>query len=232
MKATLLLVPGILNDERLWDAVAPQLESLADVRRAPAPSQDSIAAMADAAWRLLDDLPADAPVVLGGFSLGGYVAIEMLSRPARAVRGVALMSTSGRPESPEAHAAREKSIAAMRKDFSRVLDGILQFGTHEATRGLLLELKDMMLRVGAETAIRQNRAAQGRGDHRAMLAKLDLPVTVVCGRQDRITPPALSEELAALVPGARLQWVDGCGHMLPAERPDALADALRPLLIR
>jgi pimeloyl-ACP methyl ester carboxylesterase len=52
----------------------------------------------------------------------------------------------------------------------------------------------------------------------------------VCGRQDRITPPALSEELAALVPGARLHLVDGSGHMLPAERPDAVAAALRALL--
>ena len=129
----------------------------------------------------------------------------------------------------EARAAREKTIAAMGKDFARVVDGILQFATHEP--GVDLQgLRQMMLGVGADTAIRKNRATMARGDHRAALAKLDLPVAVLCGRQDRVTPPALAEELAALVPGARLQLVEGCGHMLPAERPASLVAALRPLL--
>jgi len=229
MRTTLLLVPGILNDASLWDEVAAQLQPLAEVRRVPVLTQETIPAMADAAWQLLADLPAAAPVVLAGFSLGGYVAIEMLARPARPLRAVALISTSARPESAEARAAREKTIAAMRKDFARVVDGILQFATHEP--GVDLQgLRQMMLGVGADTAIRQNRATMLRGDHRAALAKLDLPVAVLCGRQDRVTPPPLAEELAALVPGARLQLVDGCGHMLPAERPASLAAALRPLL--
>ncbi|HSV82952.1 MAG TPA: alpha/beta fold hydrolase [Ramlibacter sp.] len=230
MKMTLLLVPGILNDASLWDEVAAQLQPLAEVRRLPVLTQETIPAMADAAWQLLADLPEKAPVVLAGFSLGGYVAIEMLARPARPLRAAALVSTSARPEAPESRAAREKTIVAMQKDFARVVDGILQFGTHEPGAELLQRLKQMMLGVGADTAIRQNRATMARGDHRAALAKLDLPVAVLCGRQDRITPPALAEELAALVPGARLQWVEGCGHMLPVEQPASLAAALRPLL--
>jgi pimeloyl-ACP methyl ester carboxylesterase len=230
MKPTLLLVPGILNDGTIWDEVASRVVDLADVRRVDVLTQDSLPAMARAAWQLVADLPPDAPLVLAGFSLGGYVVLEMLAHPARPVRAAALVSSSPRPESPEAAAAREKTIAAMGRDFGKVVDGILSFGTHEAAPALLERLKAMMLRVGADTAVRQNRATMGRGDHRDALARLQLPVAVVCGRQDRITPPALSEELAALVPGARLHLVDGSGHMLPAERPDAVAAALRVLL--
>ncbi|RYY90737.1 MAG: alpha/beta fold hydrolase, partial [Comamonadaceae bacterium] len=174
--------------------------------------------------------PHDTPVVLAGFSLGGYVAIEMLATPQRPLHAAALVSTSARPESAEAAAAREKTIAALRKNVERVVDGIVQFGTHEPSPERAAALKAMMLRVGADTAIRQNRAVMGRGDHRAALARLALPVAVLCGAQDRITPPALSRELADLVPGAQLTLVEGCGHMLPCENAAAVAQAIRALL--
>lgn len=229
MTPVLLLVPGILNDAQVWADVADDLRGVADVRIA-APVQESIASMAAAAWALLDDVPHDTPAVLAGFSLGGYVAIEMLATPQRPLHAAALVSTSARPESAEAAAAREKTIAALRKNVERVVDGIVQFGTHEPSPERAAALKAMMLRVGADTAIRQNRAVMGRGDHRAALARLALPVAVLCGAQDRITPPALSRELADLVPGAQLTLVEGCGHMLPCENADAVAQAIRALL--
>ncbi len=229
MKATVLLLPGMLNDASLWTEVATALDALADVRRVPVLSQDSISAMADAGWQTLADLPPEAPVVLVGFSLGGYVAIEMLARPQRPLRAAVLVSTSARPESPQAQAVREKTMAAMRKDFARVVDGVITFATHDPAPHQQ-RLQSMMLGVGADTAIRQNQAVMQRQDHRAALAKLALPVAVLCGRQDRVTPPELSQELAALVPGARLQTVDACGHMLPVEQPAHLAHAIRQMV--
>lgn len=230
MKTTVLLLPGMLNDASLWDAVAAPLGSVADVRRAPTLSQDTVPAMADAAWQLLADLPPDAPVVLVGFSLGGYVAIDMLARPQRPLRGAVLVSTSARPESPESQAAREKTIAGMSKNFERMVDGIAAFVTHQPDAAQ--RIKPMMLGVGAEVAIRQNQAISQRKDHRSALGKLTLPVTVLCGEQDRVTPPDLSRELAALVPGAQLQQVSDCGHMLPVEQPTHLVDAIRQVVER
>lgn len=229
MKPVLLLIPGMLNDASVWEDAAADLRPLVDVRIA-APVQETIPLMAAAAWALLADVPADAPLVVAGFSLGGYVAIEMLAHPARQVQAAALLSTSARPESPEGAALREKSMAAMRKDFARVVDGVVQFGTHQPPPELAARLRAMMLGVGAETAVCQTRAIMGRGDHRAALAQLTLPVAVLCGQQDRITPPELARELAALVPGAQLELVDGAGHMLPCEQPHAVARALRALL--
>ena len=66
--------------------------------------------------------------------------------------------------------------------------------------------------------------------HRAALGALQLPVRVLCGDQDRITPPALSEALAATVPGAQLRPVHDAGHMLPLEQPGAVVAALRDWL--
>lgn len=229
MKPVLLLITGMLNDESVWRDVVLLLDAEADVRIV-VPVQDSIPAMAAAAWAQLSDVPTTTPIVLAGFSLGGYVAQEMLARQARPVHAAALLSTSPRPESPEGAAVRERSISAMQKNFEKVVEGIAAFGTCHADAVLAERLRRMMLGVGLDTAIRQNRAIAARSDHRAALAALQLPVAVLCGAQDRITPPELSKETAALVPGAQLEIVEGAGHMLPCERPEAVARVLRGLL--
>jgi pimeloyl-ACP methyl ester carboxylesterase len=160
------------------------------------------------------------------------VVLEMLARPERAVAGAALVSTSARPESSESAANRTKTIAAMQADFPKVVDGILKWGTHAPAPEVAQQLRAMMLEVGAPTAIGQSRAIMERADHRAELARLTQPVAVLCGRQDRITPPALSQELAALLPAARLTLIDDAGHLLPAEQPRQVAAALAALLAR
>lgn len=228
-KPVLLLVPGMLNDDRVWAGVAAALADVAQVRVACVTTQTTIPAMAQDAWALLADLPPEVPVVLVGFSMGGYVAIEMLARPQRRLSAAALVGTSARPESPQGQAMREKSIAALEGDFARTVQGIAQWGSHEPTPALLQALTQMMLNVGADTAVRQTRAIMARGDHREALARLDLPLLVLCGASDRITPPALSQELAALVPHARFHEIEKAGHMLPLEQPEQVAALLRPL---
>ena len=55
---------------------------------------------------------------------------------------------------------------------------------------------------------------------------------MVGGADDAITLPAWSQEMAELIPGARLTLLPGMGHMLPLERPAELAAALHDLLLR
>lgn len=233
MKPVLLLIPGMLNTERVWGRVTPLLRDAAQVRIADVLSQSSIAEMARDAWAMVADVPAEQAVVVCGFSMGGYTAIEMMARPARPVQGLALLDTSGRPESAEGVAAREKTIAAVTADFERVIAGIATFATHAANHSdtaLMQETLSIFRDAGAEATIRQNRAIMARGDHRGALAQLRLPVLVMCGRDDKLTPPKLSEELAALIPGARLEWIEGAGHMTPLEQPARLAALLKTLL--
>ena len=233
MKPTLLLIQGTLNDASLWDEVAPLSKAVADIRTMPVLAHDRIAEMAQAAWAQLHDIPTGAPVVLVGFSLGGYVVLHMLaheSPSARAVAAAALISTSGRPEAAAGLAAREKTMQNMQHDFGKVVDGICQWSTHAPSPQLILKLRDMMLSVGAETGIRQTRAVMARLDHRPALAKLSIPIAVMCGQQDRITPPHLTDELADLLQNAKKILIDQSGHMLPAEQPQQVALALMQLI--
>lgn len=226
MKPLLLLIPGILNDAALWADVLQQLGPEAQARVADVGQDTTVAAMAARAWQQLDDLPPERPVVLAGFSLGGFVALEMLARPQRPLKAAVLVSTSARCETPESAAGRAKTLQAFERDFPRAVEGIATWASHQPDEPLLQRLRHMMLRVGPEVATRQNLAASQRSDHRAALARLDLPVAVLCGLQDRITPPPLAQDLADTIPGATLEWVPDAGHMLPLERPEPVARAL------
>lgn len=234
MQPVLLLIPGMFNTPDIWEPVATRLRGQAEVRIADVCTQDSIAAMAADAWALVADLPAGQPLVVAGFSMGGYVAIELLAAHAARVQGVAFVDTSARTETPETQAAREKTIRALERYPERTVEGIIPFSLHPAHHGgpLADAMRRMMSTVGAETAIRQTRAIMGRQDHRGLLSTLRMPVLVACGREDQVTPPALSEDLAALIPGAQLAWIEQAGHQTPIEQPDALAALLAELLQR
>lgn len=233
MKPVLLLIPGMFNTGAVWDSVRAEMGPELDVRVAQVLTQPSIGAMADDAWALVADLAPDTPLIVAGFSMGGYVAIELLSRHGERVQAAALIDTSAQIETAESTPSRDKTIAALERNFERTVSGIIPFSLHPKHHGradLVDDMRTMMHAVGAEAAIRQTRAIAARGDHRALLAQLAIPAAIICGREDKVTPPALSEDLAALIPGARLTWLEQAGHQTPLEQPAALADALLQLI--
>lgn len=230
MKPVLLLIPGMLNDERVWTDVAAALAGEAEVRIADVLTQDGIAAMARDALARVADVPPERLVVLAGFSMGGYVAGELLATMPGRWRSAVLIATSCLPETPEGAAGREMAIAAFRADFEATIQGVARRGLGQPDAALQDRLVQMMRDVGADTAVRQTKAIRERADRRAELAALTLPVQVLCGLNDRVTPPAFSQALADTIPDAELQWVENAGHMLPLEHPQVVADALRHAL--
>jgi pimeloyl-ACP methyl ester carboxylesterase len=167
--------------------------------------------------------------------MGGYVAQQMLADAPRRVAALALVDTSTRPEPAENIPVREALIAGLQNDFGATALTLLRRGVHADRLSdvmLLLGCQQIMRDVGADAAIGQIRAIIGRADHRALLAQLDLPVLVLCGRVDQITPLALSREAAALIPGARLHIFEDVGHWAPLERPEEVAAQLGRLLDR
>ncbi len=233
MKPVLLLIPGMLNTPAVWAKVVPLLSDVADVRILNVQTQTSIGDMAKSALALVADVPAEQPVVVCGFSMGGFVTIELIAACAHKIRAACLLDTSGRPESAESTVQREKTIVAIERDFEKVITGVTRFATGAASKtnlGLMDEILTVMRDVGPSTAIAQNRAIMARSDHRAALSKLNMPVLVICGKEDLVTPPVLSGELAALIPGSQLAWIENAGHMVPMEQAAALADQLKKFM--
>jgi pimeloyl-ACP methyl ester carboxylesterase len=225
-KTPLLLLPGLLCDAALWRA---QLEDLADVA-APAVADltrdDTLDGMAR---RVLEGAPPR--FALAGLSMGGYVAQAVMRAAPERVLRLALLDTSARADTPEQTQRRHDLIAlAERGQFKGVSARLMPLFVHPdrlEDQALTGAISAMAARVGKAAFLRQQKAIMGRPDNRPQLPRIACPTLVLCGREDALTPPAVSEEIAALVPGARLELVEHCGHMTTMERPAAVSAALR-----
>jgi pimeloyl-ACP methyl ester carboxylesterase len=101
---------------------------------------------------------------------------------------------------------------------------------HPDRTALLAPLTQMVKRSTPETFENQQRALLSRPDARAVLSEIQCPTLVLCGRQDTWSSVAQHEQIAALILGSRLVVVEDCGHMSPAEQPEAVTDALIELV--
>ena len=238
VRPVLLLIPGMLNTARVWSSVIPLLQDFAEIRIANVALQSSISEMARDAFALIADIPPQQRLVVCGFSMGGYVALELIELATFATRStgswaLALINTSAQPETTEGLVTREKTIRAFERDFEKVIQGVATFSTHESSRSdepMMSSLLSMMREVGADSAIRQVRAVMGRKDQRGLLPTIQTPTLIVSSRSDLVVPPNASEELASLMPSARLEWIESAAHMMPLEQPARLATLLKSLL--
>lgn len=225
----LLLLPGLLCDERLWRDPVAALAGEADCVVADLARDDSLEAMAG---RALAGLPPGR-FALAALSMGGYVAFEILrSAPDRVAR-LALFDTSARPDTPE-QARRRRGLMALAHtgQFRGVTPRLLPQLLHpdHVTGEIGREVAAMAERLGRETFLRQQAAILARPDSRPDLPGIRVPTLVACGRQDMLTPPPLSAEIAGLIPGARLATIERCGHLPPLEQPAETAALLREWL--
>ena len=220
----LILLPGMACDAELWQAQLPALARRRPVRVADVHGRaDSLPAMAAL---LLAEQPGD--LLLAGCSLGGMLAMEAARQAPGRVRGLALLGTTARPDTPALLALRSQAIAQFEQGrVEALIRANAMFAFHprhaDALAGRYLA---MILRAGAPALIRQNRAVMARQDLRPHLPALACPTLVVGGLEDQLTPPDCTREIAAAIPGARLQLLADCGHMLTWEQPQAVAGLL------
>ena len=224
----LVLVPGLAADATMWQ---PQLAALANWNPVVADvhmRHDSIPAMARA---LLAEHAG--PLVLCGASMGGMIAMEAVRQAPGRVKALALLGTNAQPESEEMRALRLAAIALFEQGrVAEVIEPNVAFAFHpDNAQALAPAYLRFVLAAGAGQLIRQNRAVIARPDARLHLPQVRCPTLVMCGDADRLTPPECSREIAALVPGAQLEMVPRCGHMLTMERPDVVNAALADWLL-
>lgn len=225
-RPALVLVPGLVCDDDLY---APQRSALGDVADVVVPDIRPAGTIEQMARAVLDAAPER--FALAGLSLGGYVVLEVLRQARSRVMRVALLDTSARPESPE-QTARRRALLDLVDD--QGLDAGLEAlwpSEVAASRVADAALHDRFLamcrRSGRNVLVRQVEAIMARADSRPDLPGLDIPLLVLCGRQDAITPLDGHEELARLAPRARLVVLDDCGHLSTWEQPDAVTGELR-----
>jgi pimeloyl-ACP methyl ester carboxylesterase len=228
-RAPLVLVPGLVCDAEVWHY---QIRHLTDVADIGIPAVDTGETMEDMARRVLAWAPTR--FALAGFSMGGYVALEMLRQAPGRVLRLTLLDTSARTDTPEKSAGRKAAIAAIAQGRYRdVVEGMMPVLLHPARqRGPLAEfVRAMTDRIGPEVFARRHRSMLTRSDSRDLLRAADLPVRVICGREDGMSSLAEHEEMAALAARSRWSIIEDCGHMSIIERPHAVSALLRDWLL-
>lgn len=226
MPEPLVMLPGLLCDQRLFEQQRQALEGWAPVEVADLTRDDSIAGMAR---RVLGEAPER--FALAGLSMGGYVALEIMREAPERVTRLALLDTQARADLPEAGAMRRDLMAlagrgAFKGVSSRLMPRLLHHDRLQ-DEALVDAVKAMAEAVGKDAFVRQQTAIMGRIDSRPHLPAIACPTLVLCGREDALTPPELHLEMAALIPRATLVVIPGAGHLAPMERPGAVSAHLR-----
>jgi 3-oxoadipate enol-lactonase len=184
---------------------------------------------------LLDALGIEH-VVLCGLSMGGYVIFEFLRGWRDRVRGVVFMDTRAEADGAEARRGRDAAAATAREGGAAaiaelMLPKLLAPGTAERAPGIAERLRRIMAATPVAGIVGALAAMRDRRDSTDLLPALaGLPVLVMVGEQDILTPPDSARRLAAAIPHARLVVVPGAGHVTPVERPAETNAALLEFL--
>lgn len=223
-KPSLLLLPGLLCDDRLWRDQAAALAPLARPVVADLTLDDRIEAMAARALAAMD-----GPFALAGLSMGGYVALEVMRQAPERVTRLALLDTGARADTDEQKRRRRGLISLSRSgQFRGVTPRLLPQLIHPSRLDgpLAAEVMAMAERVGKDAFLRQQEAIMHRIDSRPHLSRIAVPTLVGVGVDDVLTPPGLAAEMAGLIPGARLRHFAHAGHLPTMETPEAVNAAL------
>lgn len=241
MAPPLVLVHPFPLDPEAWDEVAaglrdehgvhvPPLPGLGGAPRHPHPSID---AYADVIAAGIERLPARR-VVLGGVSMGGYVALSLAARRPELVAGLALVDTKAEADDEAAREGRDTAVATIASDgpapfLDALLPRLVAPDAPPERSGRIRAIADRQDPGGLVDALR---AMRDRPDRSGDLPGMAVPALVAVGEHDAVTPPEAARAIADALPDARLAVVPGAGHLVPLEAPAALTALLRDLLAR
>jgi pimeloyl-ACP methyl ester carboxylesterase len=202
---------------------------------APFAGPPSLEVMADDVAGLLDALGVREPVVLGGLSMGGYVALAFARKYAARLRGLILADTRAEADSAEGKANRDRLIAVAReRGTAAVLEGMLPKLLGDATRSgrpaVVEEVRRIATAQPAEAVAAALQAMRDRPNSTALLGRIRVRTLVVVGSEDAITPPSVAEAMVHLLPDARLAIIQGAGHLANLEQPEAFTAAVESFL--
>lgn len=188
----------------------------------------SIAALADWLAALLDGVGAERAAVVG-HSMGALAALAFAARhPARA-RAIALLGAAAampvNEELRNAAITKPDAAAGMIVGWGFSADAALG---GSATPGLWLTggATSLLGRARPGVLAADLNACNDYADGPADVARVQCPALVIAGERDRMSPAKAGRDLAAQLPHGRIAVLAGAGHMVMAERPDAVLDLL------
>ncbi|MBD2745447.1 alpha/beta hydrolase [Microvirga sp. BT688] len=221
----MLLLPGLLCDASVWRAQVEALRPHAHILVPDFSQHDSLEAMARSALAMVE-----GAIIAVGHSMGARVAMEMMHLEPERIQKLALIDTGidSRREGEEAKRQVLVDLAyveGMGVLANRWLPPMVHADRID-DQALLAPMREMVMRATPEQHQRQIQALLNRPNLVPRLADVTCPTLVMVGRQDRWSPLAQHEEMAARIPNAELVVIEDSGHMTLLEQPEQVSNAL------
>lgn len=228
----LVLLHAFPLDSRMWAGLSVHTRLITPNQRgfggtrlgAIEPSLDAVAAD-------VISLIGDRRVVLGGCSMGGYVAMAVLRAAPELVAGLVLVSTRASADTPDGRANRESMAARIEAEGPEfvpdtVLPTLLGAATLERRPSIVDDVRTLVSEQDGAAIAWAQRAMAARPDSSTVLRSVDVPTLIVRGEQDTLIPAADADALADLMPKAEVVILAGTGHLPPLEVPEEFTGAV------
>ena len=219
-----------------WRLIAPDMRGFGGSTLSEPDANPSIDDFADDVIDLLRELGITSPVV-GGLSMGGYVILALLRRAPALPRAVILADTRASADTPEGRANRRSMLALVdREGPSGVSRDMMPKLLGKTTLESRPDVEPLVRRLIKQQSPAAIRAAilrmMDRPDSFATLQHVAVPILIVTGEEDSLTPVDDARKMHAAQPNAELVIVPSAGHLANLETPDAFNAALSGFLSR
>lgn len=226
LKTMLVLLPGLLNTGRLWQKQVRVLSQDYTLFFAETHHHSSLETTAEA---ILSQIPAQE-FALAGFSMGGYVALEIVRQAPNAVTRLALLNSKAEPDTENEQKQRALSLrAAQIGQFigvtPRLMKRLVHTDQHENSN-LHQIVYDMAAEIGQQGFLNQQQANMKRKDNRSILKDFQKPTLLLSGQADTIIKAETTFSAQKYLPHAKTVLLDKVGHLSPLEAPEATTAAL------
>ena len=183
---------------------------------------------------LLDALHIEDAVV-GGCSMGGYLAFTLFRRAANYVRGLILADTRAQADAPDALENRKKMLQLVADKgtpavVAEMVPKLLGDTTRKTRPAVVERVESIALATSANTVAGMIRGLMTRQDSVALLSTIHVPTLIVVGEEDTLTPPALSEQMHKAIAGSELAIVPKTGHLPNLEDAQTFNETLARFL--
>ncbi|XWN33804.1 MAG: alpha/beta fold hydrolase [Devosia sp.] len=219
MAEPVVLLPGLQSDKSSW---VHQIDHFSPSRQVIVPEgHQHLTSIPAMAAHVKAVLPARFHLV--AWSMGGYIALELLPDILGALQSLTFIATSARAEDPAATVRRHERIALAKKiGMEEASRQNLEMCCHDPAltkTPALLAMNKAAESLGLAAFRAQQEAIIHRADHRDRLGSVPCPTLVIVGEDDPVIPPGDGREIHQLVDGAVLEMIARCGHCPPVEHP-------------